>query len=119
MSTAGYPGVPNWLADQTELNRQQSVCINNLLFGRMNNTGSVTLTANVASTTVTLPGNKLGNNTLIVLMPTTANAGTEYGAGNWYITKSLSLTPTGTSTFTINHTNNAQTDRTFLYALIG
>jgi hypothetical protein len=82
--------------------------------GRSNNTGTLTLTASSATTVVNVAAGRLGNDTIVLLMPTTANAGTEYGSGNVYIT-----TDVANKQFTITHTNNAQTDRTFKYVLIG
>lgn len=79
--------------------------------GKLMNTGSVTLTANVASTTVT--DARAGLQSFIGFMPQTANAAAEIGAGTMYVATQ------GKQTFTITHANNAQTDRTFRYCLLG
>jgi len=79
--------------------------------GKTNNTGSFTLTASVASTAVT--DLRVGADSVILVSPTTANAATEWASGGMYISS------VGKDTFTVTHANNAQTDRTFNYAVIG
>jgi LDH2 family malate/lactate/ureidoglycolate dehydrogenase len=102
------PNTNNWL-------RKIVRVINGIMQGKTNNTGSVTLTANSATTTVTETGGRIGQNTLILFMPTTAHAATEFGAGTMYV----SARSVANNTFTITHVNNAQNDRTFNYVLIG
>ena len=46
-------------------------------------------------------------------MPTTANASAEQGAGTMFVG------PRAKQSFTITHANNAQTDRTFAYSVLG
>jgi hypothetical protein len=82
--------------------------INNILQGKLNNTGSVTLTANSATTTLSDP--RIGINSVITLQATTANAA---GA----MTNVYFGTP-GDGTVTINHSNTATVDRTIKYAVI-
>jgi len=81
----------------------------NLLDGKIYSTGSVTLTANAASTT--LSDRRIGPNSVIVFMPTTSTSAAGLTA--------LYVTGRGSSTATINHANNAQTDRTYGYAVLG
>lgn len=97
----------------TDFERNVTIVVNNLMKGKANNTGSVTLSANAATTTVTLATGLLTPDTIILFMPTTAHAATEFGAGTMYVS---SIT---TTTFVITHVNNSQTDRTFSYARIG
>lgn len=97
--------------DQAAERRKVSL-LHQLSQGKMNCVGTVTLGANVASTTVSDP--RVTAQSVILLMPTTANAGTEYGAGAWRIG-----TRTQGVSFVITHANNAQADRTFAYAIIG
>lgn len=85
--------------------------VNQLSDGRSNATGTVTLTASQATTTLTDP--RIGTDTVICLVPTTANAAAEVGAGGLYI----SAVTAGSATLT--HANNAQTDRDFSYSLQG
>ena len=79
--------------------------------GRSNCNGTVTLAANLASTTVSK--STFHTDAAPLLVPMTANAAAELANGTLYISA-----VTGSS-FTITHANNAQTDRTFRYALIG
>ena len=89
--------------------------VEELLNGRVRSTGSVTLTANVATTVVT--DRRVGRDSFIDFMPLTANASAEQGAGTIYV-KTTDIDPRNNQ-FTINHANNAQTDRTFRYLIAG
>ena len=79
--------------------------------GKLNCTTSVTLTANAASTAFADP--RITAQSVILLMPTTANASAEIGGGTIYIGTR------GDQTATITHANNANADRTFAVAIIG
>ena len=85
--------------------------VNNAMQGKINAVGDVTLTANAASTTLT--DARIGPNSFIYFMPRTANASAEIGAGAFYV----SARTDGSATLT--HANNAQSDRTFAYLVIG
>lgn len=98
----------NW-GDIKEHLYKVGTAVNNILRGKTNNTGSVTLTANAASTT--LSDNRIGANSNIHLHPTTANAAAA-------LTNVYFSTP-GKGTVVINHANNAQTDRVFNYSIVG
>lgn len=74
--------------------------------GRLNATGSVTLA--VAATTTVVHDRRCGPNSVILLMPTTANAAAE----------SPYILPEKFK-FTITHINNSQADRTFQYVILG
>lgn len=87
--------------------------IHQLAAGRSNATGTVTLTENSATTVVTTQAGTCSTGSVPILIPTTANAATEYGAGTWYISS------VGIDTFTITHVNSATAGRTFLYAIQG
>lgn len=76
--------------------------------GRGNAGGVVTLTANQATTTVT--ATVIGRDAHIGLMPTTANAAAEIGAGTMYVSAQA------TGSFTLTHANNAQADRSFRWS---
>jgi hypothetical protein len=88
-----------------------SRAIRELFEGRSNAVGSCTLTANVASTIVKAAN--CGAGSAVLLTPTSAHAATEVGNGTIYVSAVAS------GSFTIVHANNAQTDRTFLYAALG
>ena len=81
--------------------------INQMMQGGGNQTGSVTLTANAATTTVT--DHAFAAAMVPVFTPTTANASAEVGAGTMYVSSRTN------GSFVVTHANNAQTDRTFLY----
>lgn len=107
-STAGV-GIPFYQPDEKIHRRNLASWAQWINQGHLANTGSVTLRANQTTTTVT--DERVGINTVPVLVPTTANAA---GAiGTTYIS-----TVTGGS-FTITHANTATADRAFKYALLG
>ena len=100
-----YPSVPPGGTDA----RTTANVIRNLVDGKSNNTGSITLTAN--ATTSTLTDQRVGANSVIVLMPKTANAATAM--------TSLFVSARGTGTATLTHDSNAATDRHLEYVIIG
>ena len=91
--------------------RELAAVVNRMQLGGTNNTGTVTLTA--STTTTTVQDKRIGANSVVTLMPTTANAQAAYIAG-WRI---ATITP-GTS-FVITHASNAAVDQTFRYAITG
>jgi len=103
--------LPSQWYDDKDFLRKVSLSVNNILRGKTNNTGSVTLTESSATTTFT--DIRIGINSVIVLQPTTANASAEIGAGTIY------FDDPGKGTIVINHANNAQTDRIFRFAILG
>lgn len=94
--------------------REVATAVNQALKGKLNSFGTVTLTDSVASTVVT--NELVGPDSVILLMPQTAHAAAELGNGTAYIVPTDIVD--GTS-FKITHANNAQTDRTFGYVIIG
>lgn len=89
--------------------RKTSEVANGVLNGKINATGSVTLTASSATTTLT--DRRIGASSVILFMPTTSNAA---GAlSGLYVTARIE------GQATLNHANNAQTDKTFSYAIFG
>jgi len=95
--------IPEWV-------RQIAHIVGQIMDGKTNNTGTVTLTA--AATTTTVINARIGTGTGIYLSPTTANAATALG------TTYHSATTAGVS-LVLTHANNAQVDRTFNYILVG
>lgn len=85
------------------------LAIRDLFAGRSNRTGTFTMATNSATTVVT--GANIGAKSVITLTPTTANAATEFGAGNWYISARAA------GSFTVTHTNSATAGRTFDWAI--
>lgn len=86
--------------------------IRDLIRGRSNATGEVTLTAN--ATTTTLAGDNVNENAQIFLTPRTANAAAALATTYASINR-----VSGVNTVTITHANNGQTDRTFGYVILG
>jgi len=81
--------------------------------GKTSNLGEITLTQNVASTTLT--DERLTVGSAVLFDPMTANAATElYGATMYVLTADRT-----NGSFVITHANNAQTDRTFRYIIVG
>ncbi len=111
--TAFVPGL-----EETDL-KKIILAIQQLAAGRSNAVGTVTLTANVATTTVSTANGAITQKGLVapgstpIFTPKTANAAAEVGNGTMYVSA------VGIDTFTITHANNAQTDRIFLYAIHG
>lgn len=83
--------------------------INELLKGRANNVGEVTLTAN--ATTTTISDIRIKQTMTAVLIPRTANAAA--AMTNVYISA------VADGSITLTHANTATTDRTFDYVLHG
>ena len=78
------------------------------IIGKTNNVGTVTLAASATSTTV---DNTLCNaNSAILFQPTTAHAAADFGS---------LYAVAGDGSFVIHHANNANTDRTFQYVIVG
>ena len=85
--------------------------LDELLKGKVNTVGEVTLTASQATTVIT--DELVSPNSHISLEPTTSNAAAEKAAGTMWVSTY------GEGTYTITHANNAQTDRTFRVAITG
>jgi len=96
----------------TEKDQQKVIlAIQQLAAGRSNATGTMTLAAGATSTTVT--DNNCASGSVVIPIPTTANAAAELGNGTMY------QSSTANKSFTFTHANNAQIDRTFKYAIVG
>lgn len=80
-----------------------------MLKGRDNSTGTFTLTANAATTTVT--DNLFSSDMVPVWTPTTATAAT--AMTNVYVSARTN------GSFTLTHANTADADKTFLYVRRG
>lgn len=83
--------------------------INGLIDGKADVTGSVTLTANSATTAVV--DNKFESNMVPVFVPLTANAAAAIG-GMYVSTRTQ-------GGFTLTHANDANTDKEFAYVRFG
>ena len=86
--------------------RTISTVVNNILDGKVNSTGSVTLTN--SATTTTLSDDRIGADSVILFMPTTSDASSE----------NIHATARQKGQATLNHAN-ASTTRSFDYVIFG
>ena len=107
----GRQAVPIDWADEAEHRRKLAEAINRVIQGKLLSVGDVTLTASQATTT--LNDQRIGVESFIGFMPITANAAAEIGSGTLFVTNR------NKGSATLNHANNAQTDRDFVYCIIG
>ncbi len=110
-SVRAYDDVPFDWPDEKEHTRMIARAINELRLGKIRSRGTFTLTQSAASTTLT--DANIGPDSVIAWHATTSNAAAEIGNGTLYV----SAQTDGSATLT--HANNAQTDRTFKYAVFG
>lgn len=92
--------------------RDLTDAVRSLMIGRSNATGRVTLRASQTTTTIT--GDAVNENAEVFLTPRTANAAAALATTYASISRI-----SGVPTVTITHANNAQTDRTFGYVILG
>lgn len=85
--------------------------VRDLFEGRSNAYGTFTLAAGETETTVIAPN--CGETSEIVFSPKTADAAGEVAGGAMYVS-SVSL-----GSFTVAHANDASTERTFAYRIVG
>lgn len=85
--------------------------IRQLMQGRNNATGSVTLTASATTTIVEAPNCSAESE--VFLQALTAHAAAEVGNGTIYISAIAN------GSFTITHASNSQVDRTFSWVALG
>lgn len=112
MTNLAYAPVPLDLPDERRHRQLIAEAANGALYGRLLITGTVTLTANQATTSV--DDYRMSVTSVVLFLPRTSNA-------------AAALTSTfiplvggkANGSFVINHANNAQTDRTFDYIIIG
>jgi hypothetical protein len=97
------------LVPQSATTLQVATTINEMLRGRGNNVGEITLTAN--STTTTISDIRIKQTMTAVLSPRTANAAA--ALTNVYISA------VADGSITLTHSNTATADRTFDYVLHG
>jgi hypothetical protein len=89
--------------------REISEIVNNLVEGKTNNTGSITLNVSSATTTI-IYDERIGYNSVIFLMPTTVNAASSLT--NVYV----SARTKGSATLT--HSANTAADKTYGYIIV-
>lgn len=116
MSNPGFTPVPEFEPNDGEHRRKIARSVNLLMQGKMNVTLGVTLKTSATSTTII--DHRIGFYTFVSLMPTTAHAAAELASGNLFFDTFKSGAGVAGSCV-VHHTNNAQTDRTFLALFIG
>jgi hypothetical protein len=98
--------LPSYWSSWADAVRSIALQVNQMMDGRSNGVGAVTLDTSTAMTTVT--DTRVAEDSIIVLMATTANAAAE----SPHVAVSAGQ-------FIITHANNAQADRTFGYSIQG
>lgn len=101
--------LPPQFSGTTDALRLIAEAVNQTIDGRLAPTGTVTLTASAASTVVA--DRYAGTDSVPIFVPTTANAAAALAT--------TYVSARGKQTFTLTHANNAQTDRTFIYFVVG
>jgi hypothetical protein len=98
--------VPAYYPDVEEHRRLLANSLNNVIEGKINSTGSITLENSV--TTTDLEDDRIGIDSVILLMPTTSDAAAE----------NIYFSAQDKGVVTLNHTSNT-TSRIFKYVVIG
>lgn len=111
--TGSYPSVPDAPAFSAAGLRQIAVVLKRMLVGGLNVTGDLTLTASANSTTLSDP--RINVNSVILLMPKTANAQAELSN----VAQPLYFDTPASGSVVIHHNNNAQNDRTYRVIILG
>jgi len=90
--------------------REISEVTNGILTGKTNNTGNITLNVSSATTT-TIYDERIGYNSVMLLMPTTANAAS--------VLSTTYIGSTNKGNAVITHTANTITDKIYRYIIVG
>jgi len=104
-----FLGVPLALEDQGQWLGLIARAVNNILQGKILSTGEITLTANSGTTTLT--DSRIGPNSHISFTPTTANGAAALSG--------LYVSARAAGSATLTHANNAQSDKSFTYSVLG
>jgi hypothetical protein len=108
---SSHPIVPTFIADTVEWLRQLARAINQIRDGKINSTGNFVVSASVTQTVVI--DRRCGADSRIFFQPLTANAAAAL-SGVYTLSGNIA-----DGQFTVQHANNAQTDRIFNYVLLG
>jgi len=115
-TTIPFNGVPVFNgANIDEWTLKAKNAINNNLNGKLNSTGTFTLAASTVSTEVKFANGMVGQNTVFIYFPLTANASAVAHDGAMF----MSSRDVANSVLGLTHTSDANTDKTFAYVLIG
>tara|TARA_S200002703_G_C3700544_1_gene215138 strand:- start:382 stop:711 length:330 start_codon:yes stop_codon:yes gene_type:complete len=104
-----FPTVPLSIPDTEQHLRLVSTSLNNTINGKLNSTGSITLRAN--QTTTTLTDARIGGNSVIVFMPTSANGRTGLNG--------LHVSARASGSATLTHASSGNSDQNLSYCVIG
>lgn len=113
--TEGNISVPESMVNLPDWCRLMAAKINQILRGRTNNVGEVTLSAGATSTIINVAIGVFGDKTVFCFDPTTSTAATAFGSGGFYVS---SRSPE-TGSYTITHPNTADANKIFRVAYIG
>tara|TARA_R100000231_G_scaffold131114_1_gene103020 strand:+ start:2470 stop:2799 length:330 start_codon:yes stop_codon:yes gene_type:complete len=104
-----FPFVPLSIPDTGQHLRLVSTSLNNTINGKLNSTGTITLRA--SQTTTTLSDARIGGNSVVVFMPTTANGRTALNG--------LYVSARANGSATLTHASSGNTDQNLSYCVIG
>jgi len=104
-----FPQVPLSIPDTGQHLRLVSTSLNNTINGKLNSTGTITLSASATSTTLT--DARIGGNSVILFMPTTANGRTALNG--------LHVSARANGSATLTHASSSNTDQNLSYCVIG
>jgi hypothetical protein len=104
-----FPQVPLSIPDTGQHLRLVSTSLNNTINGKLNSTGTITLTASATSTTLT--DARISGNSVILFMPTTANGRTALN--------NLFVSARSNGSATLTHASSSNNDQNLSYCVIG
>jgi hypothetical protein len=111
----GNISLPEKMTDIPAWCRLIAAKVNQIMRGKTNNVGEVTLNASSTTTNVTVPVGVFGDKTVFLFDPTTSTAATAFGSGSMYV----SARNPDLGTYTITHPNTADANKTFRVAYVG
>lgn len=103
--------------NQVEWSRKLAASANRAVAGKLDAIGNVTLDA--SSATTTLADGRITESSVLLFTPTTANAALEQSGMLEIDTAGLYVSARADGSATLTHANNAASDRTFSYLVIG
>ncbi len=108
----GYTKVNQYrnLSPDGETPRDVAEVVNNIMDGKTNNTGE--FTAGVSASTTVVADLRVGDDSVITLMPTASASAAE--VASTYVSAQ-----TANQGFTVTHPNNATPNRTYRYVITG
>ena len=112
--TEGNISVPETMSDIPLWCRFIAAKVNQILRGKTNNVGEITLTAHATSTVISVPVGVFGEKTVFLFMPVTSNAADHYKNKFW-----VSAMNSSTGQYTISHQSTPHHDLTFRVAYVG